>query len=92
MPKGMRSKFNLAKQGNDGELADLVQDIMNVQASQVLNSFLETSEKNLWKYENDFYELKINVLRQFGTQLGWDLILNAKCLKFQLANCVAGTR
>ena len=68
MPKGMRSKFNLAKQGNDRELADIVQDIMNVQASQVLNSFLETSEKDLWKYENDFYKLKINVLHQLGTQ------------------------
>ena len=78
IPKGLRSKFTLARQVNDEERIKDIQDIVDVQGSKILNSFLKSTEENLFKYEEEFFDEKIKVIREFGTRLGWTLISKAK--------------
>ena len=80
VPKGLRRSFNLARDVNENELIEELQEIVDTQSSKILNSMLKSSENKLRKSENDFFDEKVSILKQFGAQNGWEMINEAKQL------------
>ena len=78
IPKGIKSKFTLARDVNDEKIVKKIQDIVDDQGSKILDSFLMSAGENLKKFEEIFFEEKVRVIRDFGTRLGWALISQAK--------------
>ena len=54
IPKGMRSKFNLARDVNNKNLIENIQDNLNVQGSRILNHCLKSTENKCNQYFDIF--------------------------------------